>query len=59
MVAAIALAAGLGLPETGAFELAALNGVFVALFVGSAVLFQAAARGRTVVGPPLDSHSGR
>lgn len=45
-VAAIALAAGLGSPGSGPLEIVALNGFFVALFVGSALLFQRAARGR-------------
>jgi hypothetical protein len=46
VVAAIALAAGLGLPWSGPAEIALLNGFFVALFGGSAWLFQRAARGR-------------
>lgn len=46
LVAAIALVAGLGYPWSGALELVALNGFFVALFVGSAWLFLRAARGR-------------
>jgi hypothetical protein len=45
VVAAIALAAGLGLPWSGPAEIALLNGFFVALFGGSAWLFQRAARG--------------
>ena len=45
-VAAIALVAGLGYPWSGPLELSALNGFFVALFVGSAWLFRRAARGR-------------
>jgi hypothetical protein len=47
LVAAIALIAGLGLPWSGPAEILALNGLFVALFVGSAWLFQRAARGQT------------
>ena len=42
-VAAIALAAGLGLPYSGPLELTLLNGFFVAMFVGSAWLFRRAA----------------
>ncbi|MDQ3645772.1 MAG: hypothetical protein M3345_02410, partial [Actinomycetota bacterium] len=43
-VAAIALILGLGLPWSPPVELLALNGFFVALFVGSALLFRYAAR---------------
>jgi peptidoglycan/LPS O-acetylase OafA/YrhL len=46
LVAVIALIAGLGSPWSGPLEIVALNGFFVALFVGSALLFQRAARGR-------------
>ena len=46
LVAVIALIAGLGSPWSGPLEIVALNGFFVALFVGSALLFQKAARGR-------------
>lgn len=46
-VAAFALIAGLGYPWSGPLELSALNGFFVAMFVGSAWLFRRAARGRT------------
>ena len=42
-VAVIALIAGLGSPESGPLEIVALNGFFVALFVGSALLFREAA----------------
>lgn len=42
-VAAIALIAGLGYPWSGPLEILALNGFFVALFVGSAWLFRRAA----------------
>ena len=45
LVAGIALAAGLGRPWSGALEIVLLNGFFVALFVGSALLFRKAARG--------------
>jgi hypothetical protein len=44
LVAAIALIAGLGLPWSPPAEILALNGFFVALFVGSACLFRRAAR---------------
>ncbi len=43
-VAVIALAAGLGRPWSGPLELSLLNGFFVGLFVGSAWLFNRAAR---------------
>jgi hypothetical protein len=46
LVAAIALVAGLGHPESGPLEILVLNGFFVALFVGSAWLFRRAAYGR-------------
>ncbi len=45
LVAAIALIAGLGLPWSGPAEILVLNGVFIALFGGSAWLFRHAARG--------------
>ncbi len=44
-VAVVALIAGLGSPGSGPLEIVALNGFFVALFVGSALLFREAARG--------------
>ena len=44
LVAAIALVLGLGSPESGPLEILAVNGLFVALFVGSALLFHRAAR---------------
>jgi hypothetical protein len=43
-VAVIALVARLGYPWSGPLELSALNGFFVALFVGSALLFRYSAR---------------
>ena len=43
-VAVGALVAGWGALESGAFEIVALNGFFVALWTGSAVLFRGAAR---------------
>jgi hypothetical protein len=43
-VAVVALIARLGSPESGPLEIVALNGFFVALFVGSAWLFRRAAR---------------
>ena len=45
LVAAIALIAGMVPAYNSAFEIVALNGFFVALFVGSALLFRRAARG--------------
>jgi hypothetical protein len=43
-VAMVAMIAGLGSPGSGPLEIAALNGFFVALFVGSAWLFREATR---------------
>jgi hypothetical protein len=45
LVAVIALILGLGLPWSPPVEILALNGFFVALFVGSALLFRYAGRG--------------
>ena len=45
LVAVIALIFGLGSPVTGPREILVANGIFVALFVGSAWLFLEAARG--------------
>ena len=45
-VAVIALVGRLGLPHSGPLEIVSINGFFVALFVGSAVLFRKAAHGR-------------
>jgi hypothetical protein len=45
LVAAIALIAQLGYPWSGPLEILALNGFFIALFAGSAWLFQRAAQG--------------
>lgn len=47
LVTVIALIAGLGSPASGPAEILLLNGFFGALFVGSALLFREAARGRT------------
>lgn len=44
LVAVIALLAGLGSPETTPLQIVLLNGFFVALFTGSALLFREAAR---------------
>ncbi|HEY9763780.1 MAG TPA: hypothetical protein V6D07_14705 [Trichocoleus sp.] len=44
-VALLALLAGLGYPWSGPLELLALNGFFIALFVGSAWLFRRASNG--------------
>lgn len=46
VVAVIALVARLGEPWSGPLELVGLNGFFVALFAGSAWLFNRAAHGR-------------
>jgi hypothetical protein len=43
LVAAVALAAGLGLPWSGPAEIGVLNGFFVAMFAASAWLFRRAA----------------
>ncbi len=45
-VAVVALVGRLGSPYSGPREIVALNGFFVALFAGSALLFQKAARGQ-------------
>ena len=50
LVAVIVLILGLGLPWSPPVEILALNGFFVALFVGSAWLFRYAARERTPAG---------
>jgi hypothetical protein len=50
VVAAIALIFGLGSPWSGPLEIVALNGFFVVLFVGSALLFRSAARELTPAG---------
>src|ERR671913_1871807 len=50
LVAVIALIFGLGLPWSGPVEISALNGFFVALFVGSALLFRYAGREQTPAG---------
>ena len=50
LVAVIALLAGLGSPWSGPGEILILNGFFVALFAGSALLFRKAARGRAEQG---------
>ena len=44
-VAVVAWVAELGPPESGSLEIVGLNGFFVALFVGSGLLFRKAARG--------------
>jgi len=46
LVAVIALAGRMGSPYSGPLELVTINGFFVALFVGSAVLFTKAANSR-------------
>lgn len=46
LVAGIALVAQLGLPYSPPAEIVLLNGFFVAMFCGSAVLFRRAARDR-------------
>jgi hypothetical protein len=50
LVAVIALILGLGLPWSPPVEILALNGFFVALFLGSAMLFRHAGRERTPAG---------
>ncbi|HEV2705490.1 MAG TPA: hypothetical protein VGV59_06170 [Pyrinomonadaceae bacterium] len=46
LVGLIAILGGLGRPYSGVLELLGLNGFFIALFIGSAWLFQRAASGR-------------
>lgn len=53
LVAAITLFAGLGFPPTPPESLMILNGILIALWVGSALLFQKAARAQSTAGPPL------
>ncbi|MFQ5568895.1 MAG: hypothetical protein ACE5G0_04420 [Rhodothermales bacterium] len=53
LVAAIALVAGMGSPVSGPLEIVGVNGFFVALFVGSALLFRHAARERPPAGAGL------
>ncbi len=50
LAAVIALIFGLGSPWSGPVEILALNGFFVALFVGSALLFRYAAREQAPAG---------
>jgi hypothetical protein len=50
LVAVIALIFGLGYPWSPPLEILVLNGFFVALFVGSALLFRYAAREQTPAG---------
>jgi hypothetical protein len=45
LVTVIALIGGLGLPWSGPAEILGLNGFFIVLFAGSALLFRRAARG--------------
>lgn len=45
LVAVIALVGRMGSPDSGPLEILTINGFFVALFVGSAVLFSKATRG--------------
>jgi len=45
LVAVIALVGRMGFTHSGPLEIVTINGFFVALFVGSAVLFRKAARG--------------
>ena len=46
LVAVIALVGRMGTPFSGPLEIVAINGFFVALFVGSGLLFRKAARSR-------------
>jgi hypothetical protein len=50
LVATIALIAGLGYPASPPLEILGVNGLFVALFVGSALLFRYAGREQTAAG---------
>jgi peptidoglycan/LPS O-acetylase OafA/YrhL len=47
LVAAITLVAGLGYPLSGPLEILVMNGFFVVLFAGSALLFRRAGLGRS------------
>ena len=51
LVAAIALIAGLGRPWSGPAEIMLLNGFFIVLFTGSALLFRKAAQEQTHPNP--------
>ncbi len=51
MVTAVALAPGLNLPFSWAFEIVTINGFFIAMFLGSAALFSKSVEHR--YGPPL------
>jgi hypothetical protein len=55
LVAVIVLIFGLGLPWSPPLEILALNGFFVALFVGSGLLFRHAGRERTPAGAGPES----
>jgi hypothetical protein len=55
LIAAIALILGWGAPGTGSLAIVALNGMFVALFAGSAWLFRLAARAN----PPASAAAHR
>ena len=55
LIAAIAVIRGWGGPSTGPLEIAALNGMFVALFAGSAWLFRLAARAHPPPGAAPES----
>ena len=46
LVTAIALFGNLGRPYSGSLKLLGLNGFFIAMFIGSALLFRRAGRGR-------------
>jgi hypothetical protein len=50
LIGAFAIITGLGQPYSGPLELLGLNGFFVALFLASGWLFQAAAREQTLAG---------
>jgi hypothetical protein len=55
LVAVIALVFRLGSPDSGPLEILAVNGLFVALFVGSASLFRHAARDEPLAGAGPES----
>jgi hypothetical protein len=53
LVAAVALALGLGAPATGPLQLVGANGMFVALFIASALLFRHVPHGPAHAGAGL------
>ena len=52
LIAVFAMIAGLGAPYSGPLEILMLNGFFIVLFIGSALLFREAARQDAETGTP-------